>query len=335
HVIDELVYKKLEDNLVRAATTASSLEAEQDSGNINKTQSKETSNESSSQRTDSGGGTRVGSFGDEDNLGEDASNQERRIDDIDQDGDITLVNVQDDAEMFDANKDLGGEEVFVEQVVVGDKEETDEDKGKGIMIEEPMKLKKKDQIKLDEEAALRLQAEFNEEERLIDVDYQLAERVQAQESELVQGKEQRAREELIQESSKKQKVDDDKEIAKLKQLMEIIPIEEEVEINAIPLAVKSPNIVDWKIHKEGKKSYYQIKRANGKTQMYMVFCKMHESFNREDLEDLYKLVKGRYESTRPVEDLDLLLWGDLKTTFKPHIEDAIWKKQQGYKVLEW
>ncbi|GKE45282.1 hypothetical protein Tco_1472566, partial [Tanacetum coccineum] len=47
------------------------------------------------------------------------------------------------------------------------------------------------------------------------------------------------------------------------------------------------------------------------------------------------LVKAKYESTRPVEDLDLLLWGDLKTMFEPHIEDEVWKKQQGYKVLSW
>nr|GEW25259.1 hypothetical protein [Tanacetum cinerariifolium] len=40
------------------------------------------------------------------------------------------------------------------------------DKGKGIMIEEPVKPKKKDQIRLDEEVALKLQAKFNEEERL-------------------------------------------------------------------------------------------------------------------------------------------------------------------------
>nr|GFD46844.1 hypothetical protein [Tanacetum cinerariifolium] len=37
HVANEAVYKELDDSLVRAATTASSLEAEQDSGNINKT----------------------------------------------------------------------------------------------------------------------------------------------------------------------------------------------------------------------------------------------------------------------------------------------------------
>nr|GEZ04688.1 receptor-like serine/threonine-protein kinase SD1-8 [Tanacetum cinerariifolium] len=40
------------------------------------------------------------------------------------------------------------------------------DKGKGIMIEEPVKPKKKDQIRLDEEAAKRLQTEFDLEEIL-------------------------------------------------------------------------------------------------------------------------------------------------------------------------
>ncbi|GJX64119.1 putative ribonuclease H-like domain-containing protein [Tanacetum coccineum] len=56
NVADEAVHKELGDSLVRDATTASSLEAEQDSGNINKTQSQATPNESSSQGTNSGGG---------------------------------------------------------------------------------------------------------------------------------------------------------------------------------------------------------------------------------------------------------------------------------------
>ncbi|GKB20211.1 RNA-directed DNA polymerase, eukaryota, partial [Tanacetum coccineum] len=76
------------------------------------------------------------------------------------------------------------------------------DKGKAKMIEPEKPLKKKDQIKFDEEEALRLQAKFDEEDRLarekaqqveeaniawddiqakIDADYQLAERLQAQE----------------------------------------------------------------------------------------------------------------------------------------------------------
>nr|GEY07424.1 hypothetical protein [Tanacetum cinerariifolium] len=58
HVIDEAVHKELSESLVRAATTASSLRAEQEGGNIAKTQSKVTPNKSSSQGTDSGGGPR-------------------------------------------------------------------------------------------------------------------------------------------------------------------------------------------------------------------------------------------------------------------------------------
>ncbi|GJY62509.1 hypothetical protein Tco_0463166 [Tanacetum coccineum] len=120
-----------------------------------------------------------------------------------------------------------------------------------------------------------------------------------------EGKSKRAGAELMQESLKKKKVDDNIKIAELKQLMKIIPDEEEVAIDVIPLA------------------------------MYMIFSQMLKSFDREDLEDLYKLAKAKYEPTRPVEDLDLLLWGDLKTMFEPSREDDVWRQQQGYKVLNW
>nr|GEV42605.1 hypothetical protein [Tanacetum cinerariifolium] len=112
-------------------------------------------------------------------------------------------------------------------------------------------------------------------------------------TELLKGKEKRAGEELVQEITKKQKVEDDKEKAELKQLIEIILDEGEVAIVVIPLAVK------------------------------------------EDLEDLYKLVKARYGSTRPAKSMDYLLWSDMKIMFEPHIEDEVWKLQNGYKVLEW
>nr|GEZ85286.1 hypothetical protein [Tanacetum cinerariifolium] len=337
---------------------------------------------------------RVESLDDEESLGKDASKQ-GRIKAIDTNEEITLVNDQHDADkdMFDVNV-LGGEEVFVAKQEVEQEEpgesttttttipkQQSRDKGKGIMIKEPVKPKKKDQIRLDKEAAKRLQAEFDEKARLerekakkeqeanialIETwddtkakinniegyklkDLKLKEFDKIQEmfdrafgrvntfkdfrTKLVKGKEKRAREELIQESTKKQKVEDKKETTKLKQLIEILPHKEEVTIDAIPLAVKSPRIVDWKIHKEIKKSYYQIVRADGKSQMYMVFSKMRECFDREDLKDLYKLVKAKFKSTRPVEDLDLLLYGDLKTVFEPHGKDKVWKLQQGYKVL--
>nr|GEY53081.1 hypothetical protein [Tanacetum cinerariifolium] len=318
-VTDEAIHKVLGDSLVRVTTTASSLEAEQDNGNINRTQSKVIPNELSSQRTSSDGGprcqeamrdaiaqtrvkklerrnksrthklkrlykvrltARVESSDNEESLGEDASKKEMRIDDIDANEDITL------------------------------------DKGKGILEEEPVKPKKKDQIRLDEEVALKLQAKFDEEQRLNRVGARTRKR-----------KESRRR--VDTKESKEAK-----ETSKIKQLMEIILDKVEVAIDGIPLVVKSLKIVDWKIYKEGKKSNYQILKADGKSLMYMFFSQMLTSFDREDLEDLYKLVKAKYGSTRPMQDLDLLLWGDLKTMFEPHVEDAIWKKQQGYKVLE-
>ncbi|GJW72620.1 retrovirus-related pol polyprotein from transposon TNT 1-94 [Tanacetum coccineum] len=140
---------------------------------------------------------------------------------------------------------------------------------------------------------------------------------------------------MEQESSKRQKVDDDKETSELKSLMEVIPDEEEVTLDAFPLAVKSLSIVDWKIHKEGKKSYYQIIRADGSSKMYLVFSHMLKNSDKEDLETLYKLVKAKYGSTRPVENLDLVLYGDLKTMFEPHMEDNVWKNQSDYRVLNW
>nr|GFD00825.1 hypothetical protein [Tanacetum cinerariifolium] len=101
-------------------------------------------------------------------------------------------------------------------------------------------------------------------------------------TELVEGSLKSVGEELTQESYKKQKVDDDKEIVELKELIEIIQDKEELAIDAIPLAVKSLKIVDWKIHKEGKKNYYQIIRADGKSKMYMVFNRILKEFDKED-----------------------------------------------------
>ncbi|GKD15838.1 hypothetical protein Tco_1204996 [Tanacetum coccineum] len=154
-------------------------------------------------------------------------------------------------------------------------------------------------------------------------------------TDLLEGSSKRTGEELEQESIKKQKLDEDKETTELQRLMEVILEEEEVAINAIPLAAKPLTIVDWKIHKEGKKSYYQIIKADGSSKTYLMFSHMLKSFDREDLETLYKLVKTKYGSTKPVEDLDLVLYGDLKTMFQPHVEDNVWKNQSNYKVLDW
>nr|GEV07971.1 reverse transcriptase domain-containing protein [Tanacetum cinerariifolium] len=132
------------------------------------------------------------------------------------------------------------------------------------------------------------------------------------EEKVTEGSSKRAGTELEQESVKKQKIDDDKETTELKQLVNIIPDEEGVAIDAIPLAVKPPSIVDWKIQKEGKKSYYKIIRADGSLKIYLIFSHMLKYFKREDVETLWKLVNAKYGSTRPEGDYKRVLWGDLK-----------------------
>ncbi|GJZ03216.1 xylulose kinase-1 [Tanacetum coccineum] len=138
---------------------------------------------------------------------EDASKQRRKIDDIDQDVEITLVDETQgrSEDMFDVNVDLQSDEVVADKEVDSTtdpittaKEEVTtvsttatitpedvtlaqalvqiktlkpkaKDKGKGIIVEDPLLMKKKDQIKFDKEVAreleAKLQAEMEEEER--------------------------------------------------------------------------------------------------------------------------------------------------------------------------
>nr|GEU36448.1 hypothetical protein [Tanacetum cinerariifolium] len=492
-VLDKATYKELGDSLVRAATIDSSLEIEHDNGSLKldelmalcttlqnkildlekttttqrnkiaslkrRVKKLEKKNRSRTHRLKRlykvGLTARVESSGDEKSLGEDVSKQVKRIDAIDADEEITLVSVQDEVVSNDANKEmfdvdvLGGEEMFVAW------QNENVDKGKRIMLEEPVKPKKKDQIRLDEEAAKKLQVEFDEEERLArervekkrkscyalieewddiqaktDADHQLAKRLQAKEKEellisvklyifktlkyrLKQPKTypkcntielggvkdasqlfiakkatlfqqllekirkhfaaKRAEEERNKPPTKAQhrkimctylknmegyKLKDLKlkEFDSIQEMFdkafkrvntfedfktELVKGKEKragEELKLIPLAVKSPKIVDWKIHKEGKKCYYQIVRADGKSRMYMIFSQMLKSFNREDLEDLYKLVKARYGSIRPVESIEYLLWSDMQIMFEPHVEDELLMKkldgfEEEYQVL--
>ncbi|GJQ94193.1 hypothetical protein Tco_0005332 [Tanacetum coccineum] len=62
---------------------------------------------------------------------------------------------------------------------------------------------------------------------------------------------------------------------------------------------------------------------------------MLKSFDKEDLETLWKLEKAKHGSTRLEEGYKRVLWGDLKTMFNPHVEDQVWRNQQDYKVLDW
>ncbi|GJW20506.1 hypothetical protein Tco_0031128 [Tanacetum coccineum] len=426
NVTDEAANEEMDDSLERAAITATSIDAKQDRGNINKTQSKATPNEPSSLGTSSGGGPRrqetigiqllrlaqeitslklrvkklekkggsrthklkrlckVGRSArivssDEDSLGdqEDASKQKRKIDNINKDAEITLVDETQgrygDDLMFDTGV-LNDDEVFIRQdmdekeINVVEKEVSTADPvttaGEVVTTASPTETTTADDLTL----VLNYQQQYpklkgllfmNKSKHLhqqflhnnhhnsifrikarVEADYQLAQRLQAQEQEELTDKEKarlfvqfleqrrkhfaakRAEEKrnrpptraqqrsfiskragtgLEQESIKKQKVDENKETTELQRLIEVVPDKEEVAIDSIPLATKPPSIVDYKIHKEGKKTYYQIIRADGSSKMYLVFSHMLKSFDKEDLETLWKLVKAKHGSTRPEE----------------------------------
>ncbi|GJY26582.1 hypothetical protein Tco_0401308, partial [Tanacetum coccineum] len=120
-------------------------------------------------------------------------------------------------------------------------------------------------------------------------------------SDMLEGTSKRAGSELEKEAKKKQKIEDDKETAKLQKLVDITPDKEEVVVDAIPLATKPPAIVDYMIYKKGRTSYHKITRADGRYMLYTMFSLLLKSFDREDLETLWKLVKARHRETRPEE----------------------------------
>ncbi|GJZ96100.1 hypothetical protein Tco_0668434 [Tanacetum coccineum] len=103
-------------------------------------------------------------------------------------------------------------------------------------------------------------------------------------------------------------------------------------IDVESLATKYP-IIDWKTHiLTENMMYYQIIKADGSSKNFKIFSEMLDDFDRQDVMDLHRLVKERYDTTSP-EGYDLLLWGDLKTLFKPCEEDEVWRNQQGYNLI--
>ncbi|GJW16305.1 hypothetical protein Tco_0020438 [Tanacetum coccineum] len=84
-------------------------------------------------------------------------------------------------------------------------------------------------------------------------------------------------------------------------------VEEEIAIDAIPLATKPASIVDFKIHIEGKQGYYEIIRVDGSLKMYLVFSQLLKSIDSEYLETLWKMVKAKHGLTRPDESYERVL----------------------------
>ncbi|GKB01157.1 hypothetical protein Tco_0829201, partial [Tanacetum coccineum] len=292
---------------------------------------------------------------DEASLGdqEDASKQGRKINDIDKDAEVTLVDETQgrcgDDLMFDTGV-LNDEEVFagydmaekkinvaekevstadpvttageirsakskINGVVIGEQSESttrtrpqqlpSKDKGKGIMEEPKKPTNKKDQISHDEEVAQRLQAqmqaELEEEDRLvrqreeeanivswdnvqamIDVDYQMAQQMQAEEQEKLSIEEKSKLFELVEGSEVRAEGSETRAKGSSKRAGKGLEQEKEVAIDAIPLATKPPSIVDYKFHKEGNKNYYSKYSGLWKFKDVLVFSHMPQKLDTKE-----------------------------------------------------
>ncbi|GJU07685.1 hypothetical protein Tco_1124115 [Tanacetum coccineum] len=302
------------------------------------------------------------------------------------------------------------------------------DKGKAIMIEPEVPLKRKDQVALDEEMArnleAQLQAELIEEEKMarkkeeeanialiesweniqamMEADRLLAERLQTREQDELTDEEKaklfmelmekrrkhfaalraqekrnrpptkvqkrnqmsiylkhmggykhnqlkgrsydeiqklstkRAGDKLEYDESKKQMTDENEEVeedneAELKKHMVIVK-DDDIAIDSIPLATKPPVIVEYKLIREGIMAHYKLIRADGSSKRYSSMIMMLQGIDREDLKTLWNLVKTKHGNTRPEDEHERVLWGDLKVMFEPDIKSDVWRNLQGYKV---
>nr|GEY13205.1 hypothetical protein [Tanacetum cinerariifolium] len=142
------------------------------------------------------------------------------------------------------------------------------DKGKGILVETPKPMKKKDQIELDAEYARKLHEKINKdhEEFNKDIDWDAA---------------------IDHHAAKRRKLSEEAQEAKdLRKRLEVVDDEDDdVFIKATPLARKVP-VVDYHIVLVDNKPRFKIIKADETHQLYISFTTLLKNFDREDLENL-------------------------------------------------
>nr|GFB96677.1 hypothetical protein [Tanacetum cinerariifolium] len=242
------------------------------------------------------------------------------------------------------------------------------DKSKGIMVEAPEPMKKKDQIELDAEYARKLHKEINKDDadfnKDIHWDAAMDHNTAGYKMDFFKGMSYahicpifqarfdenmrflfKSREELeeedeeinksinkthAQKAAKRRKLNKEAQEAKaLKKQLEIVHDEDDdVFTKAAPLGRKVP-VVSYEIVMINNKLRYKIIRADDTHQLYISFLTLLKNFDREDLEDLWRIVKDRFSTSKPTNFSDDYLLSTLKTMFeKAYGQDAIWRNQQ-------
>nr|GEY45838.1 hypothetical protein [Tanacetum cinerariifolium] len=215
-------------------------------------------------------------------------------------------------------------------------ETTSKDKGKGILVEEPKPIKKKQQVELDEAYARKLQEEFNQDidwEAAIDHVKQRAKEEPFIQRYQIEEEESRAiatiNETPAQKASKRRKlIEEAKEAESIKQHLQIVLDEDDdVFTEATPLVRKVP-VMDYQVILVNNKPRYKIIKADDTHQLYASFITMLKNFDRVDLETLWSIVKERFFTSKPNNFSDEYLLTALKTMFKrPDGQDNVWRNQ--------
>nr|GEY25058.1 hypothetical protein [Tanacetum cinerariifolium] len=138
---------------------------------------------------------------------------------------------------------------------------------------------------------------------------------------------------LEPDSAKKLMTSEEVPKVKLKEMMELIPVKE-VYVEA--LQVKHP-IIDWEVHTGGERSYWKIIRLGGSTTSYQFFVDLLKHFDREDLNQLWGLVKETLNIRQATSDKEMELWVELKRLYKPDVKDQLWTHTQKmmHAPVEW
>nr|GFA51805.1 hypothetical protein [Tanacetum cinerariifolium] len=104
--------------------------------------------------------------------------------------------------------------------------------------------------------------------------------------------------------------------------------DDDVFTEATPLIRKVP-VVDYQIVLINNKPRFKIIKADETHQLYISFITLLKNFDREDLEDLWGIVKERFSTPKLSNFSDEYLLTTLKMMFeKPDGQDAVWKSQR-------
>nr|GEX05869.1 hypothetical protein [Tanacetum cinerariifolium] len=131
----------------------------------------------------------------------------------------------------------------------------------------------------------------------------------------------------IQKATKRRKLN--KEVEDLKKHLEIVLDEDnDVYTEATPLARKVP-VVDYEIIHLNNKPHHKIIRSDGTHQLYVSFLNFLKNFDRKDLESLWSLVKERFSTSKPDNFSNDFLLTTLGAMFeRPDGHAQFWKNQR-------